>query len=97
MRRGPRVWLLVLPIAALRGTAPATVWRAREGRVEAVAVHLGLRTLDAIQTRGLIALCVPVRVPRSVVYGQLMPMLLSLGHPGVLRLLAGLASRSMRE
>jgi HlyD family secretion protein len=45
---------LALPIAALRGSGAtadgsATVWRVREGRVEAVAVRLGLRTLDAAE------------------------------------------------
>lgn len=55
---------LVLPLAALRGSAApgaatataaagadgaATVWRVRDGRVEAVAVRLGLRTLDAAE------------------------------------------------
>ncbi|BDI04545.1 efflux RND transporter periplasmic adaptor subunit [Sphaerotilus microaerophilus] len=42
---------LVLPIAALRSAADgsATVWRVRDGRVEAVTVRLGLRTLDAAE------------------------------------------------
>ena len=52
---GRRDRALVLPAAALRASAApadagaATVWLAREGRVEARAVRLGLRTLEAVE------------------------------------------------
>jgi len=48
-----RAQALVLPIAALRGeitaAGGAVVWLARDGRVEARAVRLGLRTLEAAE------------------------------------------------
>jgi len=48
-----RAQALVLPIAALRGETTAAggavVWLARDGRVEARAVRLGLRTLEAAE------------------------------------------------
>lgn len=42
---------LVLPTDALRGdtASGASVWRVRDGRVEARPVRLGLRTLDAVE------------------------------------------------
>lgn len=42
---------LVLPADALRGDTPtgASVWLARDGRVEARTLRLGLRTLDAVE------------------------------------------------
>ena len=47
---------LVVPLAALRGDnsssngdAAATLWLAREGRVEARSVRLGLRTLESVE------------------------------------------------
>lgn len=52
VRTGARERALVLPLAALRGDAGggrATVWRVRDGRVQPVAVRLGLRTLDAAE------------------------------------------------
>lgn len=42
-------------VAAPVDGADATVWRVREGRVEAVAVRLGLRTLDAAEVLGGLA------------------------------------------
>ncbi len=54
-----RALALVLPVGALVGpstTSAATVWVVRDGRVEARAVQLGLRTLDAVEVRtGLVA------------------------------------------
>lgn len=46
-----REWALVVPVSALRGEANAeqTVWVARDGRVEARPVRLGLRTLAAVE------------------------------------------------
>jgi HlyD family secretion protein len=48
-----RAQALVLPIEALRGEASADggaeVWLARDGRVEARKVRLGLRTLEAAE------------------------------------------------
>jgi HlyD family secretion protein len=43
-----RAQALVVPVDALRGDDPAAaaVWLAREGRVEARPVRLGLRTLE---------------------------------------------------
>ncbi len=51
-----RVQAMVLPLNALRGEGDAapTVWVARDGRVEARAVRLGLRTLASVEvTEGL--------------------------------------------
>lgn len=46
-----RAQALVVPVAALRGDDPAAtdVWLARDGRVEARKVRLGLRTLESVE------------------------------------------------
>jgi len=45
-----RAQALVVPVAALRGDDPAAaVWLARDGRVEARQVRLGLRTLESVE------------------------------------------------
>lgn len=52
VRTGAREQALVLPLAALRGEGSpggATAWRVQDGRVTAVALRLGLRTLDAAE------------------------------------------------
>lgn len=59
----------------------------------ALPALLGLRTLEAIESRGLLALCQPVRITRRQVYAVLAPLVLSLGHPGVMLRLAGSGSR----
>ena len=66
---GRRERTLVVPVAALRDGGPAgtSVWLARDGRVEARPVRVGLRTLDAAEILD------GLKVGEQVLIGSMVP------------------------